>query len=148
MHIPYYLWVKDISVLLLLFGWFGTFFSKSFFWYAVNTNLFPLVKESTNPKKNSQTMDAFWQGAKPHTNFFFFQKCSNISEQKIFLSFFFKSFQIYMTDAESAESKEKSNFRFLFFRIMVIFVTSSPQFSMNFFTKTHLWPFPIIFISK
>ena len=30
------------------------------FWYAVHTNLFLL--ESTNPKKNSQTLDAFWCG--------------------------------------------------------------------------------------
>ena len=33
------------------------FFFKSFFWYAVDTNLFPL--ESTNPKKNCQTLDAY-----------------------------------------------------------------------------------------
>ena len=41
---------------------------------------------------------------------------------------FFQSVQIYMKDAECAESKEKSGFRFfqfLFFRAMVIFVTSS-----------------------
>ena len=35
--------------------------------------------------------------------------------------FFFKSVQIYMKDAKCADSK-----------VMVIFVTSSPQFSMNF----------------
>ena len=32
-------------------------FSKSFFWYAVHTNLFRLG--STNPKKSTQTLDAF-----------------------------------------------------------------------------------------
>ena len=41
-----------------------------------------------------------------------------------FFNFFFKSDQIYMKDPESAESKEKSNFRFWpisIFRVMVIF---------------------------
>ena len=33
------------------------FFSKLFFWHVVDTNQFWL--ESTNPKKNSQTLDAF-----------------------------------------------------------------------------------------
>ena len=33
--------------------------------YAVDANLFRLG--STNPKKNSQTLDAFWWGAKPPT---------------------------------------------------------------------------------
>ena len=40
-----------------------------------------------------------------------------------------------MKDPESAELKEKSNFRFFpifILRVMVIFVTSSHQFSMNF----------------
>ena len=37
-----------------------------------------------------------------------------------------------MKDAECAESSEKSIFRFLSFRVMVIFVLKSPQFSMNF----------------
>ena len=40
-----------------------------------------------------------------------------------------------MEDAECAESKEKSNFRFfrfLFFRVMVIFVLKTPQFSIHF----------------
>ena len=45
-------------VIVYLFRRFSTsFFSKSFFWYAVDTNLFPL--ESTNPKKNCQTLDAY-----------------------------------------------------------------------------------------
>ena len=46
--------------------------------------------------------------------------------------FFFKSVQIYMKDAEYAESKEKSNFRFFIFLVMVIFVLKCPQFSMSF----------------
>ena len=46
-----------------------------FFWYAVDTNLFRLG--STNPKKNSQTLDAFWWGAKPPT------------KKKIYINFFF-----------------------------------------------------------
>ena len=49
--------------------------------------------------------------------------------------FFFKSVQIYIRDAEYAETNEKSIFRFFeksIFRAMVIFVLKSPQFSMNF----------------
>ena len=37
-----------------------------------------------------------------------------------------------MKDPESAESTEKSNLRFFIFRVMVIFVLKSSQFSMNF----------------
>ena len=58
---------------------------------------------------------------KKNSTFFFSQKCSNIFEQKISVfNFFFKSVQIYMKDAECAELKEKSNFRFfrlLFFEL-------------------------------
>ena len=45
-------------IIVHLLGCFDTFsYSKSFFWYAIDTNLFPL--ESTNPKKNCQTLDAY-----------------------------------------------------------------------------------------
>ena len=49
--------------------------------YAVNAKLFRLG--STNPKKNFQTLDAFWWGTKPpHQKIkklnFIFQKCFNI----------------------------------------------------------------------
>jgi len=40
-----------------------------------------------------------------------------------------------MKDPESAEMKEKSNFRFCnyyFFRVIVVFVLKMTQFSMNF----------------
>ena len=67
---------------------------------------------------------------------FFIQKCSNIFEQKIIIAnFIFKSAQVHMNDAESVESKEKSNFRFsqfLFLEIWSFFVLKEPQFSMNF----------------
>ena len=73
--------------------------------YAVDDNLFRLW--STNPKKNSQLLAAFWQ--------FFFFKYVSIFEQ---IFFTFKSVQILMEDAESAESKEKVKFfRFLFFEL-------------------------------
>ena len=61
-----------------------------------------------------------------------------INQMKNKIQFFFQSVQIYMIDAECAETNEKSNFRFfrfLFFRVMVIFVMSSPQFSINFSRK-------------
>ena len=50
---------------------------------------------------------------------FFLQKRSNVFEQTIFFSNFFSDVKIYMKHAESAEWKEKSNFRFfpfLFFK--------------------------------
>ena len=88
-----------------------------FFWYAVDTNLLRL--ESTNLEKNSQTPDAFWWGAKPHTkwkfNLFFFQKCLNIFIPKKKSIFFFlsKVFKFtWLKNAELAESKEKSDFYF------------------------------------
>ena len=95
-----------------------------FFWYAVDTNLFRL-----DPKKNSQTMDDFWQGASPMpkkwTFFFFFSKMfEHFWTKNFFYIFFIKKFQIYMKDAEPAESKEKSNFRFfrfLFFELWSFF---------------------------
>ena len=87
--------------------WSRTYACKTlksgFFWYAVDTNLFRLG--STNPKKKSQT-----PAPSPPQHFFFLQKCSNIFKQ-----IFFLSFQIYMKDAECAELKEKSNFRFFRF---------------------------------
>ena len=45
--------------------------------------------------------------------------------------FFFKSFQIYMKDLESAESKEKPNFwslQFLFFQFGNFFTQNNPNF--------------------
>jgi len=45
------------------------------FWYAVERE--PVRLESTNPKKNSQTWDALWWGAKPST------------KKKIYINFFF-----------------------------------------------------------
>ena len=79
--------------------------------YAVDDNLFRL--ESTNPKKiqsySPPILDAFWWGVKRPTKTF---------EQNFFFQFFFfKSVQIYMKDAEFAESKEKSYIRFLFFEL-------------------------------
>ena len=67
--------------------------------------------------------------------------------------FFFssESVQIRMKDAESAESKEKSNFWFLqfIFRVMVIFVLKSSQFSMNFHdkSKNKNWKIDLSFVS-
>ena len=72
-----------------------------------------------------------WQkpslGKNPHQKnlkFFILQKCSRtFLEHKTqivlfqIIVFFSKSVQIYMEDAELAESKEKSNFRFLFFEL-------------------------------
>ena len=46
-------------------------------------------------------------------DFFLFNKIKKIYQY----NFFFKSGQIYMKDAECAESEEKSNFRFPFFEL-------------------------------
>ena len=59
----------------------------------------------------------FWWGAKPHQkkiDIFFLQKCLYIEQKK---NSKFKTVQIYMKDAEYAETNEKSIFRFLFFEI-------------------------------
>ena len=45
------------------------------FWYAVERE--PVRLESTNPRRNSQTGDALWWGAKPPT------------KKKIYINFFF-----------------------------------------------------------
>ena len=50
--------------------------------------------------------------------------------------FFFRSVQIYMQNPESAESKEKPNFRFLFFELWSLLYSKCPQFSMNFIPIT------------
>ena len=101
--------------------------------HAIDANLFRL--RSTNPKKKPGPLDCFIFKNK---KCFFFQKCSNIFEQIFFLLFIFlfifatyfaKNFQIHMNNAESAESKEKSNFRFLDF-----YFTSYVHFR----TKNHL----------
>ena len=91
--------------------------------YAVDASLFRLG--STDPKKIHRPWILFFV-------IFLFQKC--------FLHFFFKSVQIHMKDAESADSKGKSNsrdFQFFIFRVMVIifviFVLKSLQFFMNFY---------------
>ena len=64
---------------------------------------------------------------------YFFQKWFNNYKKKISNFFNFKSGQIYyIEDAECAESKEKSNFRFLFFELWSFLVIGVPQFSMNF----------------
>ena len=52
----------------------------------------------------------------------FFQYLTNKNQ------FFFKSVHIFMKDAECAETNEKSNFRFLFFRVMVNFYSKHPNF--------------------
>ena len=82
--------------------------------YAVDTSLFQLG--STNPRKKYHV-----------PGYFFFQKCSNIWIKKIPIYFF----QIYMNDTESAEAKEKANFRFLrllFFELWSFLYSNHPNF--------------------
>ena len=81
-------------------------------------------------------MDAFWQEAKPHTKKKSFSKrFKHFWTKKIFYIFFIKSFQIWMKDTESAESKEKSNFRFfqfLFFKLWSFLWHHHPNFQWIF----------------
>ena len=79
-------------------------------------------------------------------------KCKKKKKCSKFPYFFlFKIFKMYMKDPESAELKEKQNFRyfrFFFYRVMVIFVTSSPQFSMIFRDNSkNIYQKNLIFIS-
>ena len=89
-------------------------------------------KGPSNVNKNPRLWMVFDRGKTPtkKKSFEFFFKMYE------HLNFFFKSFQIYMRDPESAKSKEKSNFRFFRFFIfwdMVLFVRFTPIFD-EFFT--------------
>ena len=71
------------------------------------------------------------EGEAPH------QKKMLFKNVRTFLNtlFFLESVQIYVQDAECAESKKKQFFHFYFSsyrHFLIIFVTSIPQFSMNF----------------
>ena len=68
------------------------------------------------------------------SNFFSFNKI----KENIRIIFFFKSGQIYMKDAELAESKENeiSNFSCFYLSSYGHFFSKNCQFSMNFFTIT------------
>ena len=68
-----------------------------------------LIQTLTNEVINPKACGVQRKGAKPKTNFF--------KAEWICFTFFFQSGQIYMKDAESAETNEKSLFRILVIEI-------------------------------